>query len=64
MRAQIQLGDHVDNEPSQMIRRQGLPQTDGLFESRFVINGLEFSGHATSVSQSGLSQSDDSPTGC
>jgi hypothetical protein len=47
-----------------MAGRQGLSQADGLIESGFVINGLEFSCHATSVSRFRLPESGNSPTDC
>ena len=61
--AQVKLGNKIHHKARQVIRPQGVPQTNRLVQGFFVIGGLEFSAHAQSLPILGLSLSP-SPTAC
>ena len=63
-RREIQLGNHIDDEAGEMVRRQQVTQADSLVESGPVINGFEGSTHDVSVALPARSGEVFSPTNC
>ena len=62
---QIKLGNQIDNETSQMVRRQDITQADLQIKRLFVISGSEFSCHVQSLHQNYLCLENlTSPTNC
>ena len=61
---EVKLGNHVDDEAGEMVRRQEVAQAHGLVERCLIVNGFECSTHEKSVAFPDRSGERFSPTNC